>query len=74
MGGRFRCDDLAAIRSYREALRRAPDLEGAYIGLARVLLRRGELADAKEVVEEGMASNAADTEGQALLDEIVRNL
>lgn len=66
-----RTDLQAAEDTYRKALERSPNAVAAKVGLARTVLARGRLEEARQIIEELAQVGALDTEGERLQAEIL---
>jgi len=65
-----RTDLQAAEETYRKALERSPNAVTAKVGLARTVLARGRLEEARQIIEELAQVGALDAEGERLQAEI----
>lgn len=65
-----RTDPQAAEDTYRKVLERSPNAVSAKVGLARTVLARGRLDEARQIIEELAQVGALDAEGERLQAEI----
>lgn len=65
-----RTDPQAAEETYRKVLERSPNAVSAKVGLARTVLARGRLEEARQIIEELAQVGALDAEGERLQAEI----
>ncbi|MHC4404540.1 MAG: tetratricopeptide repeat protein [Planctomycetota bacterium] len=67
-------DPQAAEAAYREAIKLMPSLTAAGVGLARMLLARDELGEARRMIEEMAAAGVLDAEGEHVQAELIIGL
>ncbi len=65
-----RTDPQAAEETYRKVLERSPNAVSAKVGLARTVLARGRLDEARQIIDELAQVGALDAEGERLQAEI----